>query len=346
MPEFLRSVVLDPAKLKIDHEDYSSGTNAEARVKIKRILDLTNFAIATEEISTARASQFLPQDATLPSRMATRAIIHGVSWVMANSDGTDDTGVIKYGKPVVFDTKTGKSVTGINDKWSPGEYRILGTALDELESGYKLIPILLGSPPMQQDGPITCRAKVKTGTWPSIQTWSEATPDSDEQQSVWEFELPKSHEFKEADSTKWLDDIETAGESHWEGSGEFVKAFNLDRTYVYKNSLVTLTKQSKGGAAQYYFNFQMAQTLTGTLDGNLTKESNALMTIVPTDKTIQGTKVKVHDRFLSTGKKLATGTKVLVQLMRQPSAAEDEPVNEPFIWRYVVTQSNNCPVNA
>ncbi len=151
----IRSVALDYSKLKIDHEDYAEKTHAEARQAIKKILDLANFAIATEDISGEVANRQL-DGAGLADKTPSRSIVHGVTWVMANVDDSDDTGKIKYGQPVVFDTKTGKCVTGINPSWAPSEYKILGTALDNLDSDQKLIPVHLKvfDPPQKYYGEV------------------------------------------------------------------------------------------------------------------------------------------------------------------------------------------------
>lgn len=341
MADSVRSVALDYSKLKLDHPDYASKTPAEARQKIKKILDLANFAIATEPINLSAASRIIGSD-FLPSRMSTRAVVNGVTWVIANVDGTENTGKVVYGKPVVFDTTTGKTVTGINEKWSADEYKIIGVALDELASGRKMIPVAVGQNP-QSATTSTVLAKCKVsdgGTHPSIQDWSEA--DHTDQMLVWEFELPKASEFKETDKTLWFKDIGTAGETRWQGSGEYVKAYNLDRTYVYKNAVVLLTKYSKAAQAQYYFNFEMSPTIYGTLDADLTKNDSALITIdTALLGGIEGTKVKVHDRFLSTGKKLASGVKVGAVLERM---CEQGNVDGEFSWRFHVMQSNACPV--
>lgn len=142
-PTPVRSIALDYEKLKISHADYSSLSHSQARQRIKLILDLANFAIATEEIS-GRAAKSLLEDGATPGKASSRAVIDGITWVMANHDGTADTGPIKYGQSVAFDTTTGKTVTGVNSVWDTSEYKIVGIALDEmLESGQRLIPIKL-----------------------------------------------------------------------------------------------------------------------------------------------------------------------------------------------------------
>lgn len=343
MADQVRSVALDYSKLKLDHPDYASKSPTEARQQIKKILDLANFAIATEPVNLNAAARIVGSD-FLPSRMSTRAVINGVTWVIANVDGTENTGKVVYGKPVVFDTTTGKTVTGVNDKWSADEYKIVGVALDAVESGQKLIPVAVGqNPTTPTSSTVLAKCKVADGgTHPSIEDWSQA--DSTDQNLIWEFELPKASEFKESDVGVWFEDIDTAGETRWQGSGDHVKAFNLDRTYVYKNAVVLLTKTNKSAAAQYYFNFEMSPTIYGTLDADLTKDGEALISIdTALLGGIEGSKVKVHDRFLSTGKKLASGVKVVAVLERLSEEASEDG---KFSWRFYVMQANTCPVSA
>jgi hypothetical protein len=143
--ELIRPVAVEYDDLLITSEKYAGKTHAEARRLIKKILDQMTFCVSTEAVSKDTASALLNDD-TLPDTVHGKAVIHGVTWIVGNVDGTDDTGVIKYGKPVAVDTTTGKCVTGVNSKWSADEYKVIGTALDEVLSGKKRIPVLLGTP--------------------------------------------------------------------------------------------------------------------------------------------------------------------------------------------------------
>lgn len=343
MADLVRSVALDYSKLKSDHPDYSGKQPAEIRRAIKKILDLCSFSIATEEVSQAIVDN---TGAVTPESMSVRGVISGVTWVNGNADGTDNTGKIEYGKPVVFDVTTGKTVTGINAKWAEDEYKVLGIALDEVASGQKLIPVAVGQTPQSETSTtVLAKARVKTGTYPTLQSWSEAA-SATEQRVIWEFELPKTSAFIEANVNSWFNDVSSEAATRWQGSGEFVKAFNLDRTYVYKDMPVLLHKANKGAAKQFYFNFQMASSIVGTLDGDLSYNGNALITIdTAFNGGIQGSKCKIYDnRLLPAGKKLLSGTKVWATLERE-AAVGNENTPGAFQWKFYVTQADACPVS-
>lgn len=137
MPDPIEAVkkhlrVTDPSVLLISHSTYSGKTPAEARRLVKIELDKLHFGITPDPISGPRASRQLG-GGQIPEAVAGNAISEGVTFVRCYYDGTDNTGKIKHGKPVVFDTVKGWGVTGVNETWQPDEYKILGIALDEYE---------------------------------------------------------------------------------------------------------------------------------------------------------------------------------------------------------------------
>ena len=127
----------DPAKLKISHADYAGKTPVEARKAIKKLLDNHSVVITTEKIDKARIEAILGTNAggekiPIPAYMQSSGQMEGMCMARAFYDGTDNSGAITAGKPVVIDTVTGNCVTGINSKWSPDEYKLVGVALEYL----------------------------------------------------------------------------------------------------------------------------------------------------------------------------------------------------------------------
>ena len=125
--------VIDPTVLKTDHDDYVGMTKPEARRAIKILLDKYNIGITPEVVSKSRAQASILEDnaGELPAKIGGLAIMDGNVFVRAYYDGTNNTGQIKNGKPVVFDTVKGWGVTGIHPDWGVDEYKIVGTALDD-----------------------------------------------------------------------------------------------------------------------------------------------------------------------------------------------------------------------
>lgn len=337
MANYQRGTVIDADRLKISHADYEELEPAEARRKIKQILDQTNFGISPELVNAERAGKQV--EGAIPARVPGKAILHGVTWVMGSNDGSGNNYRIEYGKPVAFDMVSGKYVTGVNPDWGPGEFKVVGTALGELLLGLDRIPVSLGTQSNENFAVLArCRNNPdeEGSEFPSIQTWSEAETATD-QNILWDFELPKSFQFDPESEENAVE---------WEGSGLFVKATNISRMYVYKEALVLLHSAGKP-SLQFYCDFQMGSKLFGTLTEDLRKDENALMKI---DSDFSGglesaeggeKKVKVYDKLLDTSKKLKKDTKVFVDLMH---CATGDDLEGSFTWKFYVTQANKCPV--
>lgn len=326
-------VAVSPAKFLISHADYNGKSKSEARREIKKLLDKYRISITPEMLAPNRFTY------ANGAKVQGRFITTGTTWVRAYYDNTDNTGKIEYGKPVAFDTVKGWGVTGINPKWSPDEYKVVGVSLADYEQTGEQgkVPVVLEDTPKVLE-PVLAKAKVKEGDWPSIQSWSEATQGSNNQQVIWEFELPKEIKFKESDSSKWF---EGAGDTKWEGSGAYVKAFNLTRQYVPKNVYTWLHPDKKTG--QLYFDYYMPPSLLGTLDTQLTTGGSVLMTIHEHFRgEFEGEKVKVYDYLMNANKKLPQGAKVWTNLFRYSSTN----TIDPFVWRLGIVQSNTCPISA
>jgi hypothetical protein len=82
-----------------------------------------------------------------------RCVVTGIAYVRAYYDATINTGEIKCGHPVVFDTVTGSSVTGINVNWASDEYFTVGISMVNFNlvqpyQDYKnIIQVKLSNPP-------------------------------------------------------------------------------------------------------------------------------------------------------------------------------------------------------
>jgi hypothetical protein len=327
-----RSTVIDPNKLRIGGPDYSELEPAEARRKIKKILDQLNFGVVPEIINSATAGKQV-QEEGIPARTPAKAIVQGITWVNAYNDGGENNFKVEYGQPVIFDVVTGLGVTGLNPAWGPGEYKIVGTAMGELVGGTARIPVLLGKQPSDNFS-IIAKCKVDPEgeeDFPSIETWSSADT-ADDQNCLWSFELPKSCKF---------DEEATNNQTEWEGSGVFVKAFNLTRMYIYKDSLVLLHSSGKPNL-QMYCEFVMCSQIMGVIDGfDLRKDDSAFIKIDDDLKGgVEGTRVKVFDKLLDAQKKIPRDAKVIANLFR--CATSDDI--ESFTWHYFVTQANKCPI--
>lgn len=137
-------------------------SNAKRRRLIVKRLSECGFCINT---FTVKASTLTAFDIDDQDDFQADAVISGICFVRAFYDATANTGQIYAGKPVVYDSVTGKCITGINPAWSADEYRVIGTSLvdyDEITAaadGGEDIPIEL-----LQDTPIRGNLFFKTPT--------------------------------------------------------------------------------------------------------------------------------------------------------------------------------------
>jgi len=121
-------------------------TDADRRKYITSILKKTNFMVNVTPISNTEYFN-LTQGGVTPFAFSGAAVHTGMVWVNCYVDGTDLTGSIVTGKPVVFDTVTGRGVTGIHPSWKTDEYKIVGTAWKPFTGpGWGRIPISLHAP--------------------------------------------------------------------------------------------------------------------------------------------------------------------------------------------------------
>lgn len=126
--------------------DFPTSTPSEARIDIARRLRRRSFAVNVNPIikqDMIDAVGELDEEEHINAAIVTSGVVIANGYV----DFTDNTYPILPGKPVVFDTVTGRAVTGINPKWSPEEYVIIGTAhmgLWPVSAGFGRVPIILG----------------------------------------------------------------------------------------------------------------------------------------------------------------------------------------------------------
>lgn len=120
--------------------------NRDKRRTIVKSLQNKLFGVFTDEVKKEQIEKLKGDGENI--KMKTEAVITSMVWVMAYYDGTNKTGIIKSGQPVVFDTCTGRCVTGINEEWFPDEYKIIGRAWQgKTDEGESLIPVTLGEIP-------------------------------------------------------------------------------------------------------------------------------------------------------------------------------------------------------
>jgi hypothetical protein len=122
-------------------DGYPSLSAAEARKEIKALLDNKRFMVNVSPIVKADLQE---QFGSLNS-LDVAAVCNGMIWVNCYVESNEaNTYRIEHGKPVCFDTVTGRCVTGINPNWDKSEYKIIGTAWKSFSGpGYGKIPVRL-----------------------------------------------------------------------------------------------------------------------------------------------------------------------------------------------------------
>jgi hypothetical protein len=325
-----RSTLVEPNNFRIS--SYGSLSQRDARRKIKRLLDQTNFMISAEYITQGGAGR--QTGGNFPTAVPAKAIVHGVTNVLASNDGSGNNYGVEYGRPVCFDMVTGAAVTGIHPSWTGDEYKIVGTALADMPYGLSRIPVLLGVQPSDSFAVVGVAFPNEAvgNTWPTMLDWS-AAEDIADQQAVWDFELPFAVEFDE----QGFD-----GDGIWEPSGVFAKVCNLSRQYVYKDMFVLLHSSGKP-KLQLYCEFYMSPTISGVLNDHVEQDGKGNITIDNWLRGgIEGDEAFVWDnRMLPSGKRLTAGTRVIANLFRFGHSGDDGR----FVWQYYITQADKCPVS-
>ena len=147
----------DNEEIKLDFYGYEGKTDTEKRKAIFKILDGMNFVVTGEKF-TQQDLEDACGDEEIPTEVIGHGQIEGVVWVNCFYDGTNKTAPIKNGKPVVWDTVTGDSVTGVSEEWDSDEYKVVGTALSDYsavttpEDERGKIPVRLSAPPQVETG--------------------------------------------------------------------------------------------------------------------------------------------------------------------------------------------------
>lgn len=127
------------------HSDYEGMTHSEARQKIvSEKLQNRYFAFSLSKLRR----QSLLDIGYSSGNLTSQCMNDGIIWARCHHDGTEDTGKITFGEKIVFDTLSGKAVTGINEEWGTSEYKVIGIALGNFDydaegTPYGKIPIKL-----------------------------------------------------------------------------------------------------------------------------------------------------------------------------------------------------------
>jgi hypothetical protein len=126
--------ILNKGQFKLDWDGFKDinkykvePDNSTKRRIIVSKLNKYNIGISHVKIS----DELLESKGMEPVGFRAASTIKGITFARAYWDNTINTGEIKNAQPIVFDTVTGNSVTGINSKWSTSEYKVLGTALED-----------------------------------------------------------------------------------------------------------------------------------------------------------------------------------------------------------------------
>lgn len=270
-----------------------------------------------------------------------KAVVAGTTNVKCFYDGTDNTGEIRHGASVVFDTTTGLAVTGINPKWTPDQYKVVGTAMGEYRTpnpgAFGIIQMTIKEDQPLPEGPIIARAAPAPGlTWPTMFSWCDADPGvPGSQEYVWTAELPADLSFNP--QTGYGASFGLGG-NVWQGSGEYVYIYNLTRQYVHMGAYLEI-KPAGATARQYYCEYYMTPSVIAKLL-EILKEGNSANAelITSSQQGINGTFIKVDDRMLKDGQQLKKDQNVWCSLYRYTAGAGLD-----FVWRWGAVQSVECP---
>ncbi len=335
--------IRDPSEFTLSWSGWGSETNAEKRRVIAQKLKDYNFAVNPVKISLADFKAIvgikLIGDGT--DEFETDGYMEGIYMVNAHVDGTSDTGTIQQGQSVVFDTTTGRCVTGINEDWETDEYKIVGTSLVDFEysSGdpdEKAIPIRMTPPGVAatESKPILARCVYKRYPRTSLSQWLQQGL----QRVVWEFEImskdievtnpndtgslsmfPLRPKLSEGFDNDWASDTPPSGAE----SGEVVEVFNIARQFIPIGQVAILTKRGEA----YYCDVKMEPIIWGNLDEMLDGTLATYPTGTPGKMTTSACNgldnpIDIWDYGeMMPGAKLGPGTNVLAGLIRTGQGA-------------------------
>lgn len=134
-------------KLTVDYwrSHYSGSerpTVSQARKRIVKLLSGMQFGVNVVPVEKRTIVDAAGRVVDLTNEVRN----NGVVMTLGNAGNTALTYFIRNGAPVCFDMSTGYCVTGVNPNWQSDEYKIIGTAMGEVEDGIQLVPIKFGSP--------------------------------------------------------------------------------------------------------------------------------------------------------------------------------------------------------
>lgn len=163
---------------------------------------------------------------------------------------------------------------------------------------------------------IIAKAAVEEGTYPTVQSWSEATLTT--QRKVWEFQL----------GTPTYDEDDASSQTSFTATpNSYVKAQNLTGHYIPQGMLCKLDSIS----GKYYVDYTMPLYVTGTTDAQLSASSNVLVTLA-SGQHITG-KIRAYDRYLGSGQTITSGKVVGCSLRSYFDSNSGR-----YYWRYDVTE--------
>lgn len=277
--------IQDPTEFTLAWTGWADGmSDSDKRKKIKIKLDLYNFGVNPTSVKASGVSEYDSSGASSNDSqpdMSNDMFVNGAVLVKAIYDGTDKTGKVVQGKPVVFDTTTGSAVTGINEKWSPEEYKVVGTSMvdfaDTSQTSGKKIPIQLTPPPTAETSVVLGRCVKKTYTETTLQQWLKQGL----QRCVWEFEIMSkdiqvtndgsvlAHPATGSQAQPLRPRLETGYDDSWASSdptsgsvkGTVVEVFNLLRQFIPIGEVSVLYKRG----SQYYCKVPMQAMIIGKL---------------------------------------------------------------------------------
>lgn len=334
--------VQDPDEYTLAWNGWDANTNTDIlkRKAIKIKLDQMNFGVNPSTLDSTAIQDYADPAAGIDYEGD--AYVGGVVLVQVyfKDDGTKQSGKIVQGQPVVFDTVTGYSVTGIHASWGIDEYKIAGTAManfpDDTNTSTR-IPVRLTPPAAPVDTSVTIgRCVKKKYAETTLQQWLKQGL----QRCVWEFEIMSkdiqitndgsvsAHPATGSTAQPLRPRLETGYDDSWSSSdpsrgavtGTVVEVFNLPRHFIPIGEVTVLYKRG----SQYYCKSYMQQMIIGTLDaifsgipGTYPNSTTDTVGKLRSLTTCKDAPIDVYDYAkLMPASKLGPGTAVVAGLIR------------------------------
>lgn len=120
------------------------GTNLsliEAKKKIVKLLSGMQFGVNAVPLHKDRIIDAAGSVVDLTHEVRNNGTVMVLGNVTSNQDITYP---IRNGAPLCFDMESGYAVTGVNPNWQADEYKLVGIAMGELDSGFQIMPMKFG----------------------------------------------------------------------------------------------------------------------------------------------------------------------------------------------------------